>query len=130
MQKTYLAKKGDFKRSWYIADAKDKILGRLAVEAAKVLRGNHKPRFTSNIDCGDNVIIINDIAIYIYLSYLFSSTEKWYELQQFGFFANRTICFSVRIASDFVSLINIKYSTQCGRNLDLHRERKIIIFHI
>ena len=63
MQKTYLAKKGDFKRSWYIADAKDKILGRLAVEAAKVLRGKHKPRFTSNIDCGDNVIIINAAKI-------------------------------------------------------------------
>ena len=59
MQKTYLAKKSDFKRAWYLIDAQDKILGRLAVEAAKILRGKHKPRFTPNIDCGDNVIIIN-----------------------------------------------------------------------
>lgn len=59
MQKTYLAKKGDIKRIWYIADATDKTLGRLAVEAAKVLRGKHRPQFTHNIDCGDNVIIIN-----------------------------------------------------------------------
>lgn len=63
MQKTYLAKKGDLKRSWYIADAKDKILGRLAVEAARVLRGKHKPQFTSHIDCGDNVIIVNAAKI-------------------------------------------------------------------
>ena len=63
MQKTYLAKKGDLKRSWYIADAKDKILGRLAVEAARVLRGKHKPQWTPNIDCGDNVIIVNAAKI-------------------------------------------------------------------
>ena len=63
MQKTYLAKKGDLKRSWYIADARDKILGRLAVEAARVLRGKHKPQWTPNIDCGDNVIIVNAAKI-------------------------------------------------------------------
>lgn len=59
MQKTYLAKKGEIKRLWYIIDAQDKILGRLAVQAAKILRGKHKPQFTPNLDCGDNVIIIN-----------------------------------------------------------------------
>jgi large subunit ribosomal protein L13 len=59
MQKTYLAKKSEIKRAWYLFDAKDKILGRLAVEAAKILRGKHKPSFTPNIDCGDNVIVIN-----------------------------------------------------------------------
>lgn len=63
MQKTYLAKKGDLRRSWYIADAKDKILGRLAVDAARVLRGKHKPQWTPNIDCGDNVIIVNAAKI-------------------------------------------------------------------
>jgi len=59
MQKTYLAKKQDIKRSWYIADAQDKILGRLSVQIAKVLRGKHNVRFSPNIDCGDNVIVIN-----------------------------------------------------------------------
>lgn len=59
MQKTYLAKKTDIKRAWYIIDAQNKILGRLAVEAAKILRGKHKVEFTPNIDCGDFVIIIN-----------------------------------------------------------------------
>lgn len=59
MQKTYLAKKSDIKRLWYILDAKDKVLGRLAVEAAKILRGKHKPIFTPHIDCGDGVIVVN-----------------------------------------------------------------------
>ena len=59
MQKTYLAKKQDIKRIWYIADAQDKILGRLSVQVAKVLRGKHNVRFSPNIDCGDNVIVIN-----------------------------------------------------------------------
>ena len=63
MQKTYLAKKNDIKRSWYLIDAQDKILGRLAVSAARLLRGKHNPRFTSNLDCGDNVIVVNAAKI-------------------------------------------------------------------
>ncbi len=59
MQKTYLAKKEDIKRIWYIADAQDKILGRLSVQVAKVLRGKHNVRYSPNIDCGDNVIVVN-----------------------------------------------------------------------
>lgn len=63
MQKTYLAKKTDIKRSWYLLDAKNKILGRLAVQAAKILRGKHKPYYTPHIDCGDNVLIVNAAQI-------------------------------------------------------------------
>lgn len=57
--KTYAAKKKDIKRKWYIIDAQDKILGRLASEVASILRGKHKPIFTPNVDTGDGVIIIN-----------------------------------------------------------------------
>lgn len=63
MQKTYLAKKTDIKRAWYMFDAKDKILGRLAVQAAKILRGKHKPQYTPSVDCGDNVLIINAASV-------------------------------------------------------------------
>jgi large subunit ribosomal protein L13 len=59
MQKTYLAKKEDIKRIWYLVDAKDKILGRLAAKVAVILRGKHKAIFTPNIDTGDGVIVIN-----------------------------------------------------------------------
>jgi large subunit ribosomal protein L13 len=59
MNKTYLPKKNEIKREWYLLDAKDKILGRLAVKAAVILRGKHKAIFTPNIDTGDGVIVIN-----------------------------------------------------------------------
>jgi len=58
--KTFMAKPADMKnRKWYVMDAEGKVLGRLAVEAARILRGKHKPDFTPHIDTGDNVIVIN-----------------------------------------------------------------------
>ena len=56
---TYIAKKGEIQRQWYIIDAANKPLGRIAAEAAKLLRGKHKPTFTPNQDTGDHVIILN-----------------------------------------------------------------------
>ena len=56
---TYSIKKDEIKRKWYIIDAANKPLGRVATEAAKLLRGKHKPTFTPNIDVGDHVIVIN-----------------------------------------------------------------------
>lgn len=57
--KTYMAKPNEVDRKWYIIDATDKTLGRLATEVALLLRGKHKPIFTPHIDTGDHVIIIN-----------------------------------------------------------------------
>lgn len=58
--KTFMAKPQDIKdRKWYVLDAEGKVLGRLAVEAARILRGKHKPDFTPHIDTGDHVIVIN-----------------------------------------------------------------------
>jgi len=56
---TYMQKKEEVTRKWYIIDAKDNNLGRLASKAATVLRGKHKVTYTPHIDGGDNVIIIN-----------------------------------------------------------------------
>ena len=57
--KTYSAKASEIDRKWYIIDAAGKPLGRVATEAAKLLRGKHKPTYTPNIDTGDHVIVIN-----------------------------------------------------------------------
>jgi large subunit ribosomal protein L13 len=59
MKRTYSAKAKEIKRNYYLVDAKDKILGRLATRVAILLRGKHKPNFTPHIDCGDGVIVIN-----------------------------------------------------------------------
>lgn len=59
MNSSYLQKPNDVKRTWYVIDATDKPLGRVAVAAATILRGKHLPTYTPNVDCGDHVIIIN-----------------------------------------------------------------------
>ena len=56
---TYSAKKSEIESKWYIIDAQGKPLGRVATEAAKLLRGKHKPTYTPTIDTGDHVIVIN-----------------------------------------------------------------------
>ncbi|MBQ4105216.1 MAG: 50S ribosomal protein L13 [Ruminococcus sp.] len=56
---TFMAKKGEVERKWYVIDAAGKPLGKVAVEAATLLRGKHKVTFTPHVDCGDHVVIIN-----------------------------------------------------------------------
>lgn len=56
---TYMPKLESIERKWYILDAAGKPLGRVAVQAANLLRGKHKPLFAPHVDCGDHVIIIN-----------------------------------------------------------------------
>ncbi len=57
--KTYATKASDIVRKWYVVDAQDKTLGRLASQVARVLMGKHKPMFSPNLDTGDFVIIVN-----------------------------------------------------------------------
>lgn len=57
--KTFSAKPQEVERKWYVIDAADKVLGRVAVDAANLLRGKNKTIFTSHVDCGDYVVVIN-----------------------------------------------------------------------
>ena len=57
--KTYMAKPEDIEKKWYVVDATDLVLGRLASNVAAVLRGKNKPTFTPNVDTGDYVIVVN-----------------------------------------------------------------------
>ena len=57
--KSFMANPSNIERKWYVVDAADKTLGRLAAEVAKILRGKHKPTFTPHMDTGDHVIVIN-----------------------------------------------------------------------
>lgn len=67
MRTTYMPKGGDNlkDRKWYVIDAEGKTLGRLASEAAAILRGKHKPTFTPHLDMGDHVIIINAEKVHL-----------------------------------------------------------------
>ena len=57
--KTYYAKPGEVERKWYVIDAEDQVLGRVATKAAQILRGKTKPQYTQHVDVGDFVVIIN-----------------------------------------------------------------------
>jgi large subunit ribosomal protein L13 len=63
--KTYSAKPTDVDRKWFLVDAEDVVLGRLAVIVANRLRGKHKPMFTPHIDCGDNIVIVNAEKVHL-----------------------------------------------------------------
>lgn len=73
---TYMAKKGEVERKWYVIDAKGKTLGRVAAEAATLLRGKHKVTFTPHVDCGDHVIIVNCKDVVLTGNKL--TQKKWY----------------------------------------------------
>ena len=57
--KTYSAKAGEVSRDWFVVDATDKTLGRLAAEIAHRLRGKHKPEYTPHVDTGDYIVVVN-----------------------------------------------------------------------
>lgn len=57
--KTYSVKAGEIERDWYVVDARDRVLGRLASEIARILRGKHKPKYSPHLDVGDYVVVVN-----------------------------------------------------------------------
>lgn len=59
MKNTYMQKKEEVNRNWYVIDAEGKNLGRVAAKVATILRGKHKPTYTPHVDCGDFVIVVN-----------------------------------------------------------------------
>ncbi len=63
--KTYLPKVDEIERNWVLIDAKDQVLGRLAVKIADILRGKNKPVFTPHLDCGDFVVVINAEKVHL-----------------------------------------------------------------
>ncbi|CAM5202216.1 50S ribosomal protein L13 [Oligella ureolytica] len=63
--KTFVAKPHEVKRDWYVVDAKGKVLGRVASEVARRLRGKHKPEYTPHVDTGDYIVIINAADIVV-----------------------------------------------------------------
>ncbi len=71
--KTYVAKPGDLKAKWWLVDATDKVVGRVASDIAMILMGKHRPTYTPHIDTGDFVVVINVEKI------IFSDPDKWEE---------------------------------------------------
>jgi len=75
---TFLAKPGQVAQKWFVIDATDKVVGRLAVQVANLLRGKHKPEYTPHTDTGDFVIIINAEKVRFSGKKLETQTYNWY----------------------------------------------------
>ena len=75
---TYMPKANEISRKWYVLDATDKSLGRVAAQAATILRGKHKPTFAPHADCGDHVIIINCSKAVLTGKKLEQKSYKWH----------------------------------------------------
>jgi len=76
--KTYSAKPAEVVRDWYVIDATDKVLGRLASEIARRLRGKHKPEYTPHVDTGDYIIVVNAEKISVTGNKLTDKTYHWH----------------------------------------------------
>src|SRR5713226_2261317 len=75
---TVMAKEDAIERKWFLVDAQDKVLGRLASQVAHVLRGKHKPTFTPHLDLGDHVVVINAEKIHLTGRKLTDKVYRWH----------------------------------------------------
>jgi len=76
--KTYSAKPSEIEKKWILIDADGLVLGRMAAEIAKILRGKHKPSFTPHMDCGDNVIVVNAAKVRVTGNKLTKKKFHWH----------------------------------------------------
>ncbi|MEX2189011.1 MAG: 50S ribosomal protein L13 [Pirellulales bacterium] len=78
MNKTYVAKPGELEQKWFLVDATDKVVGRLASDIAMILMGKHRPTYTAHIDTGDFVVVVNAAKIAFTGKKLEQKTYTWY----------------------------------------------------
>ena len=75
---TFMAKKGQLPQRWFLIDATDQVVGRLAVQIATILRGKHRPEYTPHLDTGEYVIVINAAKVRFTGKKLQTKTYQWY----------------------------------------------------
>jgi large subunit ribosomal protein L13 len=78
MNKTYKAKPGELEKKWYLVDAADKVVGRLASDIAMVLMGKHRPTYTPHVDTGDYVVVVNAAKVALTGKKLAQKKYTWY----------------------------------------------------
>ena len=75
---TAMAKEDEIERKWYLVDAQDRVLGRLAAQVATILRGKHKPIFAPHLDLGDHVVVVNAEKIHLTGRKLTGKVYRWH----------------------------------------------------
>lgn len=104
MQGTYTARPAEIVRNWYVIDAEDAILGRLASRAAVLLRGKHKPIYTPHLDTGDYVVVINAARVRLTGRKLTQKRHYWYTGYPGGL---KSIAYSDLLAKDPVAVVRL-----------------------
>ena len=116
MRTTYMAKPNEVERNWHIIDAEGKTLGRLASEAAALIRGKHKPQFTPHVDTGDFVIVINAEKIHL--------TGKKMQNKKYYRHSMHPGGLKVTVAEDLIKTKperSVSVRAKCGRKTDYNR---------
>lgn len=80
--KTYMAKPGELEKKWWVVDATDKVVGRLASDIAMILMGKHRPTYTPHVDTGDFVVVVNAEKVVF--------TGKKWEQKKYGWYTGYT----------------------------------------
>jgi large subunit ribosomal protein L13 len=75
---TFMAKKGELPQKWYVIDAADQVVGRLAVQIASILRGKHRPEYTPHVDTGEFVIVVNADKVRLTGKKWQTKSYQWY----------------------------------------------------
>ena len=96
MMTTYMAKPGELEQKWFLVDASDKVVGRLASDIAMVLMGKHRPTYTPHVDCGDGVVVLNVDKIKFTGRKWQQKTYTWYT----GYTQQRSITAEKRFAKN------------------------------
>src|SRR3546814_1574155 len=106
--KTFTATPSDIEKKWVLIDADGVVLGRLASQVAKILRGKHKPSFTPHMDCGDNVIVVNAEKVKLTGKKLTDKKFYWHTGHPGGIKER-----SEEHTSELQSLMRISYAVFC-----------------
>ena len=116
--KTYSAKPSDITRQWYLVDASEIPLGRMATKIASLLSGKYKPIFTQHIDCGDNVVVIN--ADHLVVTGKKLADKKYY--RHSGYPGNlREASLEEKIAKDACEVVRLAVRGMRLARLKIHR---------
>lgn len=110
---TFMAKKGELEQKWYVIDATDKVVGRLAVTISNILRGKHRPEYTPHQDTGDFVVVINANKIRF-------TGRKW-ETQSYDFYSHypgglKTITAKDLLERNPEKILELAVKRMCPRN--------------
>ena len=124
-QRTYTAKKGEIDKKWFIVDATDLILGRLACEIAPILMGKHRPQYTPHVDTGDFIIVINAEKVQMTGNKLEVRHYAWYN----GYTRQKMESYAERLERKPCDLITMAVKRMLPKNaLGRHMLDKLKVF--